>query len=85
MWGPDALEFNPVRWLPPVSEERAEQALMTPPRDTYIRWSVGPRVCPEQNMSQVEFVSAVAKLFLRCSVRPKPGRGRVGSKRKADC
>jgi len=33
-------------------------------------WSVGPRVCPGQKMSQVEFVAVIATLFRRCSALP---------------
>lgn len=69
-WGPDALEFNPARWLRPVSEEGAELVLVTPPRGTFIPWSVGPRTCPGQKMSQVEFVAVIATLFRTCTVKP---------------
>jgi cytochrome P450 len=68
-WGPDALAFNPARWLRPV-EEGAQPELVTPPRGTYLPWSVGPRTCPGQKMSQVEFVAVVATLFRRCTARP---------------
>jgi cytochrome P450 len=33
-------------------------------------WSSGPRTCPGQRMSQVEFVSVIMTLFGRCSVEP---------------
>jgi cytochrome P450 len=43
---------------------------MTPPRGTYLPWSVGPRICPGQKMSQVEFVSVIVTLFRRCTAEP---------------
>ena len=44
--------------------------LMTPPQGTLIPWSVGPRVCPGQKMSQVECVAVVSTLFRKCNARP---------------
>ncbi|KAK8104428.1 uncharacterized protein PG998_011461 [Apiospora kogelbergensis] len=58
-WGSDALEFKPSRWL----------------RPGYLPWSAGPRKCPGQKMSQVEFVSVIATLFGKCTAEPAPGEG----------
>ncbi|KAL6160551.1 hypothetical protein ACJQWK_02187 [Exserohilum turcicum] len=66
-WGDDALSFNPARWLQPGNPD---PVLMTPPQGTLIPWSVGPRVCPGQKMSQVEFVAVVSTLFRKCNARP---------------
>jgi cytochrome P450 len=66
-WGSDAMSFNPARWLRP---DTPEPALITPPQGTFLPWSVGPRICPGQKMSQVEFVAVIATLFHRCSARP---------------
>lgn len=33
-------------------------------------WSSGPRACPGQKMSQVEFVSVIMTIFSNCSVEP---------------
>ena len=63
-WGPGVLDFDPTRWL------RGEDELMYPPKGTYIPWSTGPRVCPGQKMSQVEFVAVIMTLFGRCTVEP---------------
>ncbi|OAL04694.1 cytochrome P450 [Phaeosphaeriaceae sp. SRC1lsM3a] len=68
-WGSDALEFNPARWLKPC-ESGGEQVLMKPPRGRFIPWSIGPRVCPGQKMSQVEFVAVIATLFRTCNAHP---------------
>ncbi|KAA8612564.1 CypX Cytochrome P450 [Pyrenophora tritici-repentis] len=75
IWGPDALEFNPSRWLRPVSGEGAELEIMTPPRCTYLPWSVGPRICPGQKMAQVEFVAVIATLFRKCTAQPIVKKG----------
>ncbi|OLN86258.1 putative cytochrome P450 CYP13A3 [Colletotrichum chlorophyti] len=81
-WGDEALEFKPTRWIrPPSTDEAAAAAcsegtgLVTPPRGTFLPWSAGPRACPGQKMSQVEFVTTVATLFRRCRVEPvaRPG------------
>ncbi|KAK1984493.1 cytochrome P450 [Colletotrichum cereale] len=88
-WGPDALDFRPSRWLQPAAatatgegggaekggQTPPPQQLMTPPRGTYLPWSGGPRACPGQKMSQVEFVTVVATLFRRCTVEPAPRAG----------
>ncbi|TLS26232.1 hypothetical protein PpBr36_05045 [Pyricularia pennisetigena] len=75
VWGPDSLEFNPGRWLRPDPEAPGGHVLMTPPKGTFIPWSIGPRVCPGQKMAQVEFVSVIMTLFGRCSVEPIPRDG----------
>lgn len=70
IWGPDALEFNPARWLQPSTEQGSIQKFIQPPRGTYIPWSMGPRSCPGQKMSQVEFVTVIATLFGQCTAEP---------------
>lgn len=82
-WGIDALEFNPARWLQ-ASESGGEPALTTPPRGRFIPWSMGPRVCPGQKMSQVEFVAVIATLFRRCNAQPviKKGEDTDGARQR---
>lgn len=75
-WGNDALEFNPARWILPTTGNEAPQ-LFTPPRGTFVSWSAGPRLCPGQKMSQVEFVAVISTLFHRCHVEPLPGPGQT--------
>ncbi|KAL8366308.1 hypothetical protein RB595_004870 [Gaeumannomyces hyphopodioides] len=71
-WGSDALEFNPARWIRSVSGAQGEpvEELVTPPRGVFMPWSAGPRVCPGQKMSQVEFVAVISTLFRSCSAQP---------------
>ncbi|KAH7192841.1 cytochrome P450 [Fusarium flagelliforme] len=63
-WGSDRLEFKPSRWL------QSGTCFHVPHRGTYMPWSSGPRVCPGQKMSQVEFVSVIMTVFRSCSVEP---------------
>ncbi|KAK2803229.1 hypothetical protein FQN50_007096 [Emmonsiellopsis sp. PD_5] len=69
IWGADATEFKPSRWID------ASGQIITPPKGTYIPWSGGPRICPGMKMSQVEFVATMATLFrsTRCEALPTAG------------
>ncbi|GJC86382.1 hypothetical protein ColLi_09220 [Colletotrichum liriopes] len=46
---------------------------MTPPRGSNLPWSGGPRMCPDQKMSQVEFVTVIATLFRQCTAESVQG------------
>ncbi|CAK7207575.1 hypothetical protein SEUCBS139899_010385 [Sporothrix eucalyptigena] len=67
-WGDDADVFRPERWI--TTDSEGNESVMTPPRGTFLPWSGGPRVCPGQKMSQVEFVVVIATLLWRCRVQP---------------
>lgn len=85
-WGGDdnALKFDPTRWLKPgtsTGEDVNDIDGAQTPHETlrgaselepgrFLPWSGGPRRCPGQKMSQVEFVAVIATLFGRCSVEP---------------
>ncbi|KAL4742578.1 cytochrome P450 [Aspergillus similis] len=69
IWGPDAAEFKPSRWLDGSGQ------LITPDKSTYLPWSGGPRICPGMKMSQVEFVAAMATLFKNARCEPLPTGG----------
>jgi len=69
-WGADTLVFKPTRWFP-----EGQDSIYVPPRGTFMPWSSGPRTCPGQKMSQVEFVSVVMTLFRKCSVEPVVEKG----------
>ncbi|GLA07735.1 hypothetical protein AnigIFM60653_008974 [Aspergillus niger] len=69
IWGDDADEFKPSRWI----DESGQ--LITPEKGTYLPWSGGPRICTGMKMSQVEFVAAMATLFLNGKCEPLPADG----------
>jgi cytochrome P450 len=73
-WGKDALDFRPSRWIEENTTTEVEQ-LITPARGTYSPWSGGPRICPGQKMSQVEFVAVISTLFRRAGVAPVLRKG----------
>lgn len=50
-------------------------SLITPAKGTFLPWSSGPRMCPGQKMSQVEFVSVIATIFRSCSIAPALAEG----------
>lgn len=54
----------------------ADAQLITPDRGTFLAWSSGPRMCPGQKMSQVEFVTVISTLFGRLRVEPAEQKGR---------
>jgi cytochrome P450 len=68
IWGADSLAFRPTRWL--SQESMSDGVLVTMPRGQFIPWSGGPRICPGQKMSQVEFVAVITAIFRRYRVAP---------------
>ena len=52
-----------------------KETLVEPPRGTFLPWSIGPRNCPGQKMSQVEFVSVFAALFRHARAEIALGAG----------
>ena len=72
--GPDSLEFKPSRWIAEGSTV-GNGNLIIPAKGTFLPWSGGPRVCPGQKMSQVEFVSVLATIFRSCSIAPALAEG----------
>ena len=70
IYGPDAAQFKPSRWLidpslPPTSSSSTIANLKTMPKGTFLPWSSGPRACPGMKMSQVEFVGVFLTIFAR--------------------
>ena len=67
LWGPDAKEFNPDRWLA-TSADDASGRNKTKVRKTASEnpvFSAGPRNCPGQQVSKVEMVWAMSELIRR--------------------
>lgn len=56
----DEYRFRPSRW---INGDNTGRALYQPPGGCFIPWGFGPRVCPGQKMSQVEFVAVMIKLL----------------------
>lgn len=70
LWGKDALEFRPSRWISSpgskthsdpgyLSDEKLERS----PPGAFIPWATGPRNCPGMKFAQVEFMSVIASLL----------------------
>jgi cytochrome P450 len=66
-WGSDSLEWKPERW---ITSKDGKETVMEPKTGTFVPWSSGPRVCPGQKFSQVEFTAVLACLFKKHRVRP---------------
>jgi cytochrome P450 len=72
IWGADAAEFKPTRWLDDTGN------IITPAKGTFLPWSGGPRVCPGMKFSQVEFVAVFATLFRSAKCAPLLKDGETG-------
>jgi cytochrome P450 len=68
VWGSDSLQFNPKRWI--ATNNDKVEILSTPPGATFVGWSHGPRACPGQKFSKVEFVGVLASLLRVYDVLP---------------
>ncbi|PWY83684.1 cytochrome P450 [Aspergillus sclerotioniger CBS 115572] len=77
IWGADVDDFRPTRWLDEAGQ------VVVPPKGTFLPWSGGPRVCPGQKMSQVEFVATVATLFRHTRCEPLPQKGMTAEELQA--
>lgn len=64
IWGVDALDFRPDRWLSDDGD------LVRPTRGTFTPWSAGPRICPGQKMAEVEFVAVMMTVFSSHKISP---------------
>jgi len=69
VWGDDALDFRPSRWLT-TNTATKEQAFVTMPKGSYLPWAAGPMGCPGTKMSEVEFVSVFMTIFRDYRVEP---------------
>lgn len=55
IWGQDADEFNPDRWLK-VTERQ---------KNAFIPFSYGPRACVGRNVAEMELALTIATVFRR--------------------
>lgn len=55
VWGEDASEFNPDRFLPETSENRHPLA--------WLPFGAGPRICPGKNLAMYETKATIVRLM----------------------
>ncbi|KAG9694156.1 putative cytochrome P450, partial [Aureobasidium melanogenum] len=67
-WGPDALEFNPKRFI--VTGPDGTESVEVPNGVLFYPWVGGARVCPGKKFAQVEFVAMVANILSRYRIEP---------------
>lgn len=93
IWGSDALEWRPSRWLntPSRSGDQppsvAEETFIEPEPGSFIPWADGPRACVGRKFSQVEFVAVLSTLFHQYRVSPvlENGESEAEAKRALLC
>ncbi|KAI8137496.1 cytochrome P450 [Fennellomyces sp. T-0311] len=68
VWGPDAKEFKPERWITPDGELKRESQGQWP------AFHAGPRVCLGQNLATLEALVAIAFLLKRYKFTLVPGQ-----------
>lgn len=75
-WGPDALTWNPQRFIANSSKNSFEaETLAADTSEHFMPWAWGQRVCPGKRFSQVELVAALAVLFRDWKVDVEPRNG----------
>ena len=74
-WGNDSLEWRPQRWIKQSGNNVSTELLLNPVKGSYFPWSQGLRSCPGVKFAQVEFVAALARLFLHHRAEPVPRAG----------
>jgi len=70
LWGPDALEFDPGRWL----DERVKKYLIPNPY-IFLPFNAGPRICLGQQFAYNEMSFMVIRLmqnFFAITLSPEP-------------
>lgn len=60
MWGPDAGEFNPERWMPKYEGDKSAAAGGTESNFAFMTFLHGPRSCIGQAFARAEFACLVA-------------------------
>ncbi|KAL0076178.1 cytochrome P450 CYP5203 [Phycomyces blakesleeanus] len=68
VWGPDAKQFNPERWITPQGDLRRESQGQWP------AFHAGPRVCLGQNLATLETLVAITFLIKRYKFHLAPNQ-----------
>ncbi|KAK0634570.1 cytochrome P450, partial [Bombardia bombarda] len=71
LWGDDADEFRPERWLEELSQTQREEGtgrqkrfkLKSVPNWTYLPFGAGPRICPGQHFAMVEAQYLIVRIM----------------------
>ncbi|KAJ4287309.1 hypothetical protein N0V90_012707 [Kalmusia sp. IMI 367209] len=94
VWGDDAFEFKPSRWINKDAALTGTYSTAQVPKleaagakGSFLPWSSGPRACPGMKMAQVEFLSVVYTMFSAYRAEPalevgeslKQGRARMAA------
>ncbi|GAQ93432.1 cytochrome P450 [Klebsormidium nitens] len=67
IWGPDALEFRPERWLAPNGDYKAESSYK------FTAFQGGPRMCIGKDLAFLEMKAAAAALIYNYRFEVVPG------------
>lgn len=71
MWGPDATEFNPDRWID--ADGRANNSGGADSAYSFLTFLHGPRACIGQRFAEAEFACLVAAIVGRFELRLEEG------------
>ncbi|KAF1321085.1 Tetratricopeptide-like helical, partial [Globisporangium splendens] len=69
IWGPDAEDFNPSRWIDPDTGKLAAVSAYK-----FVAFHAGPRICLGMNLAMLEMKIAVAQIFSRFHIDVLPGQ-----------
>ncbi|KAG5928684.1 hypothetical protein E4U42_000162 [Claviceps africana] len=69
LWGPDAREFNPYRFVP----TRKKQVETLQP-NSFVAWGLPPFLCPARQFAAAEILIATALLAIRADLLPRCGK-----------
>jgi cytochrome P450 len=69
IWGPDAAQFNPVRWI-----DETTGKLINVSEFQFLTFHAGPHRCLGRHLAMMEMKVAVAQLLSRFHVRVVPGQ-----------
>jgi cytochrome P450 len=71
IWGPDASDFNPRRF---VKSDNAPALALGLPSHAFLAWGTAPHLCPARQFASTEILVMVALLVLRMEIEPVGGK-----------